>query len=118
MYIMKRIYLLFIFFSAFFLNVNAQKGISETELSPKIKVGPVKPRHGYIGILQAKQGNNILPHLPGGGCGKRADYRPHRKTLYKGGDIKVAWPEILSPLRDAVGFIHADHADDLAGAKR
>ncbi len=40
MYIMKRIYLLFIFFSAFFLSVNAQKGISETELSPKIKVGP------------------------------------------------------------------------------
>lgn len=40
MYIMKRIYLLFIFFSAFFLNVNAQKGISETVLSPKIKVGP------------------------------------------------------------------------------
>ena len=37
---MKRIYLLFIFFSAFFLNVNAQKGISETVLSPKIKVGP------------------------------------------------------------------------------
>ena len=37
---MKRIYLLFIFFSAFFLSVNAQKGISETELSPKIKVGP------------------------------------------------------------------------------
>lgn len=40
MYNMKRIYLLFIFFSAFFLSVNAQKGISETELSPKIKVGP------------------------------------------------------------------------------
>ena len=37
---MKRIYLLFIFFSAFFLSVNAQKGVSDTVLSPKIKVGP------------------------------------------------------------------------------
>jgi hypothetical protein len=42
MYNMKRIDLLFIFFSAFFISVNAQKGVSETELSPKIKVAPGK----------------------------------------------------------------------------
>ena len=42
---------------------------------------------------------------------KCRDHRPHRKLPDKRQDPHIAGTEILSPLRDTVGFIHCDHGN-------
>ena len=56
-------------------------------------------------------GADVLPHMGSGGSRERAHHRPPGQAVHKVPDAQVAGAEVLTPLADAVGFVHRHHAD-------
>ena len=77
----------------------------------KAEIFPVEARDQGDGVLEPQNSRNILPDLGGGGSRESADHRPHLQLFYKIRNFQIAGPEILSPLGNAVGLIHAHHGD-------
>ena len=75
------------------------------------EIGPVKSRHDLHRGLQAKQADDLLPDRACGCGGERCNRRTLEQGFYELPDFQIGWPEVLSPLRDAVGFIHRNEAD-------
>jgi hypothetical protein len=77
----------------------------------KVEVGPVKAcGHGQR-VPQKQQRLDIRLDLGCGRGGKGPHHRAAGQLLHKLGDLQVTGPEILTPLRDAVGLIHGHQAD-------
>ena len=72
----------------------------------EIQIRPVKACDAAQRVLQLQQPPDILLHLFGGSGRIGTHHRPLGQSLDKLHDPKVAGPEILAPLGDAVGFIH------------
>ena len=74
----------------------------------KIQVRTVKSRDLPHRTAQLQNPLHILLHAPGRGGGERPNHRALRKAVDKLHDSQIAGAEILSPLGDAVGFVHRD----------
>ena len=74
----------------------------------EIKVRAVKTCHDAVGRLQREQAQDVCLHLRcrRGGVGR--DDGTARQGIHKIGDAEIARAEILSPLRDAVRFVHGE----------
>jgi hypothetical protein len=74
----------------------------------KIQIWPVKSGLRANRIPQRQQPHNILTDLLRRRCGKGRHRRPMRQRLNKLGDLQIAWPEILPPLRNTVRLVHCN----------
>ena len=74
----------------------------------EIKVRAVKTCHDAVGRLQREQAQDVCLHLRccRGGVGR--DDGTARQGIHKIGDAEIARAEILSPLRNAVRFVHGE----------
>ena len=74
----------------------------------EIKVRAVKARHDAVGRLQREQAQDVCLYLRcrRGGVGR--DDGTARQGIHKIGDAEIARAEILSPLRNAVRFVHGE----------
>ena len=74
------------------------------------EVVPVEGRFEHNRIDHAQVLLDVLLNLGGGRGGQRHD--GHIRNAFDNGlDAAVLWPEIVAPLRDAVGFIHGHETD-------
>ena len=74
------------------------------------EVVPVEGRFEHNRVHHAQVLLNVLLHLGGGRGGQRHDGHI-RNALDNGLDAPVFWPEVVTPLRNAVGFIHGHKTD-------
>ena len=75
----------------------------------KVKILSVKSCCCAKRISKVQKSCNVFPHFfRRCGC-KCTDHRPLRKLCHKLCDLKVTWPEILSPLGYTMRLIHRDH---------
>ena len=77
----------------------------------KIEVLSVESGRHHDRILQFQNLYDVVFYRVGSGGCKRTDYRAFFQLIDEGADFQVTGTKILSPLRDAVGFIHADHGN-------
>ena len=78
---------------------------------PEIQIGPVEPGDQDPGMMQFQALEDVFPHLFRGGRCEGAHHRPLRKEFQEIQDPGVTGTEVLSPLRDAMGFVHGHHGD-------
>ena len=74
------------------------------------EVVPVEGRFEHNRVHHAQVLLNVLLHLGGGRGGQRHDGHIGN-ALDNGLDAAVLWPEIVTPFRNAVGFIHGHETD-------
>ena len=72
----------------------------------KKQVGPVKASGDHGRAIQSQAFDHILPHPGRSRCRKGRIQRPLRQRLHKTGDFQVSGTEIVSPLGNAMGFVH------------
>ena len=75
-----------------------------------IQVGTVEGRAEHLGILDAQVLEDVALDLRGGRGGE-GDHRRRLDLIDDGADLAVFRPEIMSPLGDAVGFVHGIERD-------
>ena len=78
------------------------------------QVGPVEGGPDQPRIAQAEPGENVLFHSGGGGRRERRD-RTVREPLHKAGQGQIVRAEVVSPLRNAVGFVDGEKRDGTRG---
>ena len=77
----------------------------------EVEVGPVKTCSHFVGLMEVEVAADVVPHPGRGGGRERAHHRAAGQTVHELLDAQIAGAEVLSPLADAVGLIHRDHAD-------
>ena len=75
----------------------------------EVEVWPVEAGGQDHGVPELQNPDDVLPDLGRGRGGKGADHRPPGQRLDEARDFQVTGPEILAPLGNAVGLVHADH---------
>ncbi len=83
-------------------------------LDAKVEVGSVEAGDQGEGVRQAKARDDVAAHGLGRGGGEGADDRPGPlvgQLVHKGGYAQVGGAEVLTPLGDAMGFVHGHEAD-------
>lgn len=78
------------------------------------QVGPVEGGPDQPRIAQAEPGEDVLFHGGGGGRRERRD-RTVREPLHKAGQGQIVRAEVVSPLRNAVGFVDGEKRDGTRG---
>ena len=61
--------------------------------------------------MEVEVAADVIPHPGRGGGRERAHHRAAGQAVHEHLDPQIAGAEVLSPLADAVGLIHRDHAD-------
>ncbi len=74
------------------------------------QIGPVEAGHKPCGRAQPQLVLDVIAHLLSGRCGERDERRVFAQ-LSEYSQVAVVRPELVSPLRDAVGLVHGDQAD-------
>ena len=74
------------------------------------EIRPIKTGDDRLRVFQGQLASNIAANL--GGCGRRqGDCRRRAERLVHLLHPEVAWPEIVPPLTDAVGFVDREERD-------